>query len=150
VLTHSADEEVAVRSGVPAARVVRVPWTVPAAQHVPLSPQYDIAFIGDYAAAPNEDATRQLAGAAVPARLETLNRNGVRAIGHALDLVRQLRDGIRLAVAPLRFGAGLMAKVFDSLTAGVPCGMVKLLQKASSRQQSCAPSSAARPTNWRR
>jgi glycosyltransferase involved in cell wall biosynthesis len=44
----------------------------------------------------------------------------VRALGHLPD-VGPWFEGLRLTVAPLRFGAGAKGKVASSLAAGVPC-----------------------------
>ena len=38
-----------------------------------------------------------------------------------MDDLRSVLETVRLTVAPLRFGAGLKAKVMESLAAGVPC-----------------------------
>ncbi len=45
---------------------------------------------------------------------------GLAVMGHVADL-REVFDAVRLTVAPLRFGAGLKARVMESLAAGVPC-----------------------------
>lgn len=44
----------------------------------------------------------------------------VEAVGHVPDL-RPWLEGLRLTVAPLRYGAGVKGKVISSLAAGVPC-----------------------------
>jgi len=44
----------------------------------------------------------------------------VNALGHMPDVAPWF-EGLRLTVAPLRFGAGAKGKVASSLAAGVPC-----------------------------
>ncbi len=98
-----------------------------------------IAFIGNYLHEPNLDAVRHfvqeiwpafraavpsaellLAGAQMPAEVKRLDAlEGVRAIGYVKDLAG-LFNGIRLTVAPLRYGAGAKGKVVSSLCHGVP------------------------------
>ena len=51
-------------------------------------------------------------------------RPGGRLLGHVPDL-RPVLAGLRLTVAPLRFGAGLKGKVLTSLAAGVPCVLTR-------------------------
>ena len=98
-----------------------------------------IGFIGGFAHAPNVDAMRwftteiwplmlredsscelQIVGADMPADLLAGVPGRVRALGHLPD-VEPWFEGLRLTVAPLRFGAGAKGKVASSLAAGVPC-----------------------------
>ena len=58
------------------------------------------------------------------ARLPNLDPR-LKMVGHIADL-DGLLDSVRLTVAPLRFGAGLKAKVLDSFAAGVPCAMTSI------------------------
>jgi glycosyltransferase involved in cell wall biosynthesis len=105
----------------------------------PFARRAGIGFIGGFAHAPNVDAVRHflaetwplilrdmpemeftIVGADFPAaRLEGVPGR-VRALGHLPD-VRPWFEGLRLTVAPLRFGAGAKGKVASSLAAGVPC-----------------------------
>ena len=98
-----------------------------------------IGFIGGFAHAPNVDAVRwftteiwplvlrddpgcelQIVGADMPPGLLDGVPGQVRALGHVPD-VGPWFEGLRLTVAPLRFGAGAKGKVASSLAAGVPC-----------------------------
>ncbi|MGI4957838.1 MAG: Hint domain-containing protein [Janthinobacterium lividum] len=144
VLTHSAEEEALLRQGVPDACVHRVPWHVPVPDStVAFAARHGIAFIGNYAHTPNQDAAVWLVeaimpivwatcpqieclliGADMPDTIRSLARPGVVALGHVPDLAGVL-DRVRLTVAPLRYGAGIKAKVLDSLAAGVPCVMTE-------------------------
>ncbi|NPD65300.1 glycosyltransferase, partial [Acetobacteraceae bacterium] len=144
VLTHSADEEALLRQAVPDAQVYRVPWHIPVPDRIaPFAARQGIAFIGNYAHAPNRDAAMWLveavmpivwatcpqidcvlAGADMPETIRSLARPGVVALGHVPELADVL-DRVRLTVAPLRYGAGVKAKVLDSLAAGVPCVMTE-------------------------
>jgi glycosyltransferase involved in cell wall biosynthesis len=142
VLTHSAQEADWLRRAVLGAKVHLVPF----AQSVRPTPvdvagRRGIAFIGNYAHAPNADAARflveeilplvwrqdqgidcVLVGSDMPESIRKLARPGVATLGHVADL-SQVFDRVRLTVAPLRFGAGVKGKVLASFGAGVPCVM---------------------------
>jgi hypothetical protein len=98
-----------------------------------------IGFIGGFAHAPNVDGVRfflteiwshvlrdlpnlelTIVGADFPTDLLVGVPGRVRALGHMPD-VGPWFEGLRLTVAPLRFGAGAKGKVASSLAAGVPC-----------------------------
>ena len=98
-----------------------------------------IGFIGGFAHAPNVDGMRYflteiwplllrdlpeleltIVGADFPLELLEGVPGRVRALGHMPD-VGPWFEGLRLTVAPLRFGAGAKGKVASSLAAGVPC-----------------------------
>ena len=142
VITHSAAEADMLRQAVPEANIHVVGWHYPArAASVPFADRQGIAFIGNYAHAPNVDAARWLAetimplvwqasptisltlvGHAMPALVSDLTGPQIITAGHVADLPTVL-DRVRLTVAPLRFGAGLKGKVLESFAAGVPCVM---------------------------
>jgi glycosyltransferase involved in cell wall biosynthesis len=119
---------------------------IPLATPVPgrLAP-YDgragVMFVGGFAHAPNVDAARFLCGTIWPrvrvllpdVRLLVVGAeppdeiaayhapaDGVEIMGHVEDLT-VLYGTVRVAVAPLRFGAGLKGKVVASLAVGLPC-----------------------------
>jgi hypothetical protein len=98
-----------------------------------------IAFIGGFRHMPNVDAVEhflddvwplvharmpdvefQVIGANLPDTLSVRADPGVRFVGYVEDLKGQLA-GLRLTVAPLRYGAGAKGKVVTSLAHGVPC-----------------------------
>lgn len=132
-LAHLRDEMPEVRAIVlPLAREVAPPAT-------PFAARRGIGFIGSFAHAPNLDAMRwflaeiwPLVLRAAPDMEMTVVGEGcsagllagvpgrVRALGHVPD-VGPWFEGLRLTVAPLRFGAGAKGKVASSLAAGVPC-----------------------------
>ncbi len=140
VVTHSDEEARLLREAVPGVRVHTVPWAVrPAAS--PARPGAGIGFVGHYGHAPNLDAAHflveqvmplvwredptiegHLLGSEPPAGVAALAGPRVHVPGHRPDLAAAL-SGLRLTVAPLRFGAGVKGKVLDSLAAGVPCVM---------------------------
>lgn len=97
-----------------------------------------IGFIGSFAHAPNLDAMRwflaevwplvlhaapememTVVGAGCPPDLLAGVPGRVTALGHVPDVAPWF-EGLRLTVAPLRFGAGAKGKVASSLAAGVP------------------------------
>lgn len=142
VLTHSLAEQNLLRRDVPSATVVHAPWAVRVKQCVPgFQKRTGLAFIGNFAHAPNVDAAHwlvdeimplvwkqapdiicHLVGSAMPERIRRLASERVHIRGRIPDLSEVL-DQVRLTVAPLRFGAGIKGKVLDSLAAGVPCVM---------------------------
>jgi len=118
-----------------------VPWTVSAVPvQTPFLDRSGIAFIGNFAHAPNADAVRWLVNEIMPLVWETepdlrcliagsdmsedlhrqLARPGVTLLGR-VERVSEVFEQARLTIAPLRFGAGLKDKVLRSMAAGLPC-----------------------------
>jgi glycosyltransferase involved in cell wall biosynthesis len=140
VVTHSSHEAAVLAREAPAAEVHVVPWPVEARpRRVPASARNGVAFIGNFRHRPNFDAATWLAeeimplvwqrdptiscllaGSDMPDAVFRLARPGIVSLGHVEDL-DTLFDRVRLTVAPLRYGAGIKAKVVDSLAAGLPC-----------------------------
>jgi len=98
----------------------------------------DIFFVGGYQHPPNIDAAQwfvgeiwplvhkelpemefHLIGSKAPEKVRALDGNGVRFHGFVKTLEPWL-DGCRLAVAPLRYGAGIKGKVNMSMARGQP------------------------------
>ena len=98
-----------------------------------------IGFIGGFAHAPNVDGMRYflaeiwplvlrdlpdleltIVGADFPDEMLASTPGRVRSLGHMPDVIPWF-EGLRLTIAPLRFGAGAKGKVASSLAAGVPC-----------------------------
>jgi len=98
-----------------------------------------IAFIGGFKHLPNVDAVTHflddiwplvrtslpdvvfhVIGPDLPDSLSTRSDAGVKFVGHVEDLEGYLA-GIRLTVAPLRYGSGAKGKIVSSLACGVPC-----------------------------
>ena len=97
-----------------------------------------IVFVGSYQHAPNVDAViyfvekiwplirRQLRGAAfrivgsgMTPEVQALAGEGIEIVGFVDDLDSVLAQA-RVAVAPLRYGAGLKGKILSALLAGLP------------------------------
>ena len=144
VITHSTAEADLLRAAVPGARVHVVPWAVPTQPPSSGRDRRDIAFIGHFAHAPNHDAARWLVtdimpmvwredpsigcvliGSDPPPAIAALAGPRVRVLGNVGDMDAALAS-VRLTVAPLRFGAGVKAKVLDSLAARRPCVMTPI------------------------
>jgi len=66
------------------------------------------------------DVEFRVIGADLPESLSTRSDPGVKFIGYVEDL-EEYFAGIRLTVAPLRYGAGAKGKIVSSLAYGVPC-----------------------------
>ncbi|GAN69150.1 glycosyltransferase family 4 protein [Acetobacter orleanensis] len=157
VLTHSPEEAEWLTRSVIQARVACVPWAIPVkASAGGFENRRDIAFIGNYAHAPNLDAVRWFVEAILPglreknpilslwlvgAHLPTHLRwpEGVRVVGHVADLDKDVLERVRLTVAPLRFGAGIKGKVLESFAAGVPCAMLPTAAEGLALPRSLAP-----------
>jgi O-antigen biosynthesis protein len=97
-----------------------------------------VLFIGGFAHAPNVDAVVYfveeilplvvkrlpevvflIVGSNVPEQVRVLASKNVRVLGYVQD-VKPIFDQTRVAVAPLRFGAGVKGKVNQSMAHGVP------------------------------
>lgn len=146
LLTHSTEEAALIGRDLPGVNVHVVPWSVsvrPPARRLSRA-RSGVLFFGNYAHAPNLDAALWLveeimprvwdrdpaihcllAGAEMPARLRALAGGRVEVLGQVDDL-DALFGGVRLSVAPLRFGAGAKGKVIESLAAGLPCVMTPI------------------------
>jgi len=142
VLYPSADEADVVRVLEPAvdARVV-TPYAYDTfGSDVPLARRHDILFVAGFAHPPNVDAARWLVEAIMPrvwashpqARLALVGANPtadvmalagerVEVTGFVSDdaLARRYRHA-RVAVVPLRYGAGVKSKVVEALQQGLP------------------------------
>lgn len=106
-----------------------------------LEARSNLIFVGGYSHAPNEDAVvwfvrevwpklkahregMQLAlvGAEPSAAIQALSAPDIQITGHALEHeLAGYYSKARVAIAPLRFGAGLKGKVIEAMHRGVPC-----------------------------
>ncbi|HWB49091.1 MAG TPA: Hint domain-containing protein [Stellaceae bacterium] len=145
VLTHSPAEADLLRRRVDAGKVHVVPFAVKSGPPPrPFADRRGIAFIGGFVHAPNADAVHYLLRDILPPawkrdptitckivgpdwhkdKLPTRDPR-VEVVGPIDDLDKIL-GGVRLAVAPLRFGAGVKGKVLDSFAASLPCVMTPI------------------------
>jgi len=105
----------------------------------PWAQRRDLVFVGGFRHPPNVDAVLWFAvevfplvraqlpgvlfhciGAHVPAEVQALAlRDGIRVHGHVPDIAPYM-DGARVALAPLRYGAGVKGKVNLSMAHGQP------------------------------
>ncbi len=139
-LVVSEVERALLREDAPGARVeVLSNLHEPGGEGLPLEQRRDVMFVGGFRHPPNVDAVewfvgeiwpRVLAqrpgvlfhciGGDVPARIAALGEQpGVRVHGHVPDLAPWL-EGCRVAVAPLRYGAGVKGKVNQPMAHGLP------------------------------
>jgi glycosyltransferase involved in cell wall biosynthesis len=147
VLTHSDVEAGMIARAIPGAPVHVVPWSVRPWRSEPAAGRAGVLMVANFAHAPNLDGADWLisevmprvwaeapeifvniAGADLPIGLQQKFRAAgerVRLLGTVADLVPLYRAA-RLAVAPLRFGAGLKGKVLEAWAAGLPCAMTPI------------------------
>ncbi|HVJ37791.1 MAG TPA: glycosyltransferase [Stenotrophomonas sp.] len=140
VLVSAAEREV-LRQEAPQVRVELLSNLHEVAAHAPgWATRQDLVFVGGFGHPPNADAMRwfigevfprvrahlpavrfHCIGADVPDTLRTLaaTQPGVEIHGHVPDLAPYM-DGCRVALAPLRFGAGVKGKVNLSMAHGQP------------------------------
>jgi GT2 family glycosyltransferase len=124
----------------PDARLYEIPIVreVPAPSANGFDARRDIVFVGGFEHQPNVDAVQWfvaevvprlrargfdgqfiVVGSSMPAHIKGLEQPGVVMKGFVRDL-EEFFAGMRLSVAPLRYGAGLKGKVISSLSFGVP------------------------------
>ncbi|MBR0650844.1 FkbM family methyltransferase [Roseomonas terrae] len=141
IVVSSAERAVLLRD-VPGSAVFEMPLARPVrpAAAIPgFAGRSGLGFVGGFEHTPNVDAVRYLldeiwphvaqrlphatmsiVGADLPEDLRSQMPPGVRYLGPLPDLEPWF-DGLRLTVAPLRYGAGAKGKVASSLAAGTPC-----------------------------
>ncbi len=140
VIVHSKMEAELLRAGLPNARVHVLPVSVlPTPTVLTFDRRNGLAFIGNYRDAADIDAAWWLIqdvmprvwardetieclleGGEMPDALRAAAARGIRPIGQVAER-REVFDQVRLTVAPRTFGAGVDARVLDSLAAGIPC-----------------------------
>lgn len=138
-IVHSTYEKEVIENLLPDARVEVFPWIFePQGRGLPFSRRKGIGFLGGYRHAPNVDAVmyfvseifpliqRDIPGVSFyaigsnpPQELKALQNENVHVMGFVDDL-KPVLSGLRLAVAPLRYGAGLKGKIVTTLAHGVP------------------------------
>ncbi len=145
VITHSPVEAALLARDAPGAAVAVVPWTVrPRAGLRPWREREGVALIANFRHEPNADGLLWLfrevmplvwekapvvlsvAGVDLPAGIaRTLTHRHLHVLG-AVREVWPLLAASRLAVAPLRYGAGIKGKVLEAWSAGLPCAMTPI------------------------
>ncbi len=146
VITHSPVEAAVLAREVPGVQVQVVPWAVrPGPAPRPWAKRQGMVLVANFAHEPNADGllwlarevmplvwaeapdlTLTLAGAGLASGIaRTLTDARLKLLGHVPDL-RPLLAGARLAVAPLRYGAGIKGKVLEAWAAGLPCAMTPI------------------------
>jgi glycosyltransferase involved in cell wall biosynthesis len=143
-------------SAMPDVLAVQLPLARPVVPPAtPFAARAGIGFIGSFAHAPNLDAVRHflaeiwplvrrdlpeleftIVGADCPTDLLDGVEGRVRVLGHVPD-VGPWFEGLRLTVAPLRFGAGAKGKVASSLAAGVPCVASPVAAEGMALSEAC-------------
>ncbi|MFT3987884.1 glycosyltransferase [Aestuariivirga sp.] len=137
----SAAEQAVLQTALPGLPVTLIPIMRPIPPERP-APGFlnrrDIAFVGAFAHKPNADGiiwfVREvwpiltargfkgrllIAGAFITPEISALARANIVVRGHVPDLPTFL-DGVRLSIAPLRYGAGVKGKIVSSLSLRLP------------------------------
>ncbi len=140
VMVHSSYEKQVLSEYIEPDRVVVLPWVLEApGSDVPFEKRRDLIYIGGYGHPPNVDAVLYfvhhifplikprisdvkfyIVGSNPPRALEELSGPDIIVTGY-VEALQPLLDQIRLAVVPLRFGAGIKGKIATSLSVGLPC-----------------------------
>jgi glycosyltransferase involved in cell wall biosynthesis len=168
VITHSSFEQALLARQAPEANVHLVPWEVtPRPTEVPFARRSGVAFVGSYGHPPNLDAAYVLveqimplvwaenpaipcvlAGSDLPASLHEAARQAgpgrIEVLGHVGSLM-EIWNRVRLATAPLRYGAGVKGKVLDSLAGGIPCVCLPMAAEGMDLPGTLAPLVADTP-----
>lgn len=134
------EEEGLLRAQVPDAAIVVIPTihAVPDADGPAFASRHGLVFVGNFRHGPNVDAVRHLVddlmprlravlpgitltvvGGDAPRWMRQLQAPGVIIAGWVADLTA-VYDAARVAVIPLRFGAGMKGKVTEAMGRGVP------------------------------
>jgi GT2 family glycosyltransferase/glycosyltransferase involved in cell wall biosynthesis len=143
-VVHSPAEQALLAQALPQARVCVVPWPYPVAPASEAGLGSGVLFVGGYRHGPNVDAALwllrevmplvwhelprlvcTLVGSHMPDELRALGSLRVEVPGQVPDLA-PLYHQRRVAVAPLRFGAGIKGKVLEAFAAGRPCVMTTI------------------------
>ncbi len=140
-VVHSSYEAELLLRELPQAKVYVFPWIYDAVGSANgFHRRSGFIFIGGYRHSPNVDAVLHfvgniwplvraqlpgvefhVVGSDPPAEILDLDgKDGVHVLGYVPDIAASLSH-VRVAVAPLRYGAGLKGKVVTGLAHGVPC-----------------------------
>ncbi len=140
VIVHSTAERDLLQELAPGSNVCVFQWAIPIrGTEAGFGQRSDIVFVGGYQHPPNADAAIHFVqdifprirarlpavkflavGSNPPASLQALQSEHVRVTGFIDDLAPVL-DRVRIAVAPLRYGAGIKGKIGTTLSVGLPC-----------------------------
>lgn len=138
-IVHSPVEQELLRHACPETRVCLFGWAIEVpGTSIPFDARRDIVFVGGFRHVPNVDAvhffaaevmpllrarlpgiTFHIVGSHAPESVLALTGPGIVVHGFVADL-GSLLDRMRVAVAPLRYGAGIKGKVLTTMSHGVP------------------------------
>jgi len=144
-IVHSAVEKKVLATAAAGANVQVVPWAYTSALMVsPASQRSGVIFVGGYRHTPNVDAAKwlvteimplvweempdiicTLVGSNMPDEVKALASARIETLGYVPSTAEIYRKRL-LAVAPLRYGAGVKGKVLEAFAAGVPCIMTTI------------------------
>jgi GT2 family glycosyltransferase/glycosyltransferase involved in cell wall biosynthesis len=144
IQVFSRHEEAAIAAAFPLKTVQTIPLFIAEelepSTPAPFDARRDLLFVGGFGHPPNADAVNWFVSEILPLVLEELPEVRLRIVGsrpprEVTDLARpnisiegyvpdstlaRTYQNARVAVAPLRFGAGLKGKIIEAMTAGLP------------------------------
>jgi GT2 family glycosyltransferase/glycosyltransferase involved in cell wall biosynthesis len=138
-ITLSDAELALLRAELPEKHVALLPWIVrPVAPAPGYAVRRNLIFFGSFMHPPNADAivnfvqtlwpalrarlpgvALRIVGSHQGAEIARLAGSGIEVVGHVADLQAEL-DRARVAIAPLRWGAGFKGKVATAMASGLP------------------------------
>ena len=154
IIVHSNYEKELLAKLLPDANINLFQWVIPIrGTEASFYARRDIAFIGGYQHSPNVDAVEYFVenifpiiresipgikfyavGSNPPEKLMSLTSDDIIVTGYIPDL-SNLLDLIRVAVAPLRDGAGIKGKIATALSLGLPCVATKVAAEGMGLKQ---------------
>ena len=138
-VVHSTAEAEYIRKAIPSARVTVFPWITEVVEPCAIfKERHGCFFIGSYGHDPNVDAVNyflddiwplvaaalpttdfSIVGPGAPESLVRRATGRVRHLGYLPDLGLVMQRA-RVSVVPLRYGAGVKGKIYESMAHGVP------------------------------
>lgn len=138
-VVHSTAEATYIAGALPGSRVTVLPWITEVVEpRAPFAERHGCFFLGSYGHHPNIDAVEHflddiwpqiatalptvefsIVGSGAPDSLVRRATGRVRHLGYLPDLGLVMQRA-RVSVVPLRYGAGVKGKIYESMAHGVP------------------------------
>ncbi len=144
VIVHSTTEAALLRKLLPDIHIETVGWAVPLRPTpIPFADRIGYGFVGGFRHKPNVDAVEHfistimpnlpasldqrltIIGSNMPPEIAQLHGPTIDICGY-IPILSDALNPLRCTIAPLRYGAGVKGKVFDSFAHGLPCVMSEI------------------------